>query len=537
MNVNLTSLYWICNQFGGTTKKWTSLIHNGVLFPPEYVPHNIPVYYNGLPIQLNIIAEEAATFYAKYIGTEYIDNPKFRKNFWKDWVGLIGPNTPIQSLDGCDFSKIKAYLDKQKEEKANGSEEEKAKAKALREQEDEKYKYAYIDGKQEPVGNFRVEPPGIFIGRGTHPLIGMIKKRIYPEDITLNLSADAPIPVTLPGHSWGKIVHDRTVDWLASWKDTISGKTKYVWLGAQSSVKAQSDMEKYELARKLKKKIVGIRDDNFDNMKNPNDKVKQLATAVYLIDTFALRVGGEKGSDEADTVGVTSLRVEHVFFMGSDTIKLDFLGKDSVRYLNTVEVAPIVYKNLSDFTDGKEKYDVIFDKITPQDVNKYLQTWMKDLTAKVFRTFNASALFSKELSKITNKYSGYTGDDKIKILLDEFNKANIKVAKLCNHQKNVSKSFSDQLDKMNEQIKKLKTQYKKSKKESTKKKILALKTKKEIKSEMKNISLGTSKINYIDPRITVAFIKANGIPPEKLFTKALMDKFKWAFDVDPDYKF
>ena len=41
---------------------------------------------------------------------------------------------------------------------------------------------------------------------------------------------------------------------------------------------------------------------------------------------------------------------------------------------------------------------------------------------------------------------------------------------------------------------------------------------------MKNIALGTSKINYIDPRITIAFIKKHNIPLEKLFSKALMEK-------------
>jgi hypothetical protein len=34
----------------------------------------------------------------------------------------------------------------------------------------------------------------------------------------------------------------------------------------------------------------------------------------WVIDILALRVGGEKGEDEADTVGCCSLRVEHVKF-------------------------------------------------------------------------------------------------------------------------------------------------------------------------------------------------------------------------------
>jgi DNA topoisomerase-1 len=64
-----------------------------------------------------------------------------------------------------------------------------------------------------------------------------------------------------------------------------------------------------------------------------------------------------------------------------------------------------------------------------------------------------------------------------------------------------------------------------------------MKAKKEIKLELKNISLGTSKINYIDPRITIAFMKKHSIAIDKLFTKTLQEKFKWAFDVDENWKF
>jgi hypothetical protein len=52
---------------------------------------------------------------------------------------------------------------------------------------------------------------------------------------------------------WGEIRHDNTVTWLAFWHDPISPKDfKYVFLAPSSSWKGQSDMEKYEKARKLK---------------------------------------------------------------------------------------------------------------------------------------------------------------------------------------------------------------------------------------------------------------------------------------------
>ena len=68
-----------------------------------------------------------------------------------------------------------------------------------------------------------------------------------------------------------------------------------------------------------------------------NDIIENmLAVCTYLIDRLALRVGNEKGEDEADTVGCCSLRVEHIHFEEDNQITLDFLGKDSMRYLNTI---------------------------------------------------------------------------------------------------------------------------------------------------------------------------------------------------------
>lgn len=544
--------YWLYCQFGGKYR-WNTLSHNGVLFPPPYEKHDIPVIYKGERIVLDKLAEEAATLYARYTDTEYIKSKVFKKNFWSDWKKLLGKNSPIIDLDDVDFSLIHEYILKEKEAKRSMSKEEKEKLKEEREKEEAKYKIAIVDGVAQPVGNFRMEPPGIFIGRGCHPKLGKIKPRFYPEDITINIGKEAPIPETMEGHKWGQIIHNRRVEWLASWKDAITGKTKYVWLGAHSKFQAESDQSKFDLARKLKKKVKGIRETNYKNLSDTDLKTRQIATALYFIDELALRVGNEKGSDAADTVGVTNLRVEHIKLDGGK-VTLDFLGKDSIRYVKKFSVDKNVYNNLSEFMKEKLKDEQLFEKINSNDINKYLQSFMKGLTAKVFRTYNASYLFQKELSKITKKYANFGESediDKVNILLDEFNKANVKVALLCNHKKAVSKSFNQQIDKINDSIKatqnkirKLKKQAKDSKSKSLKKRLKKakeqlkkIKAKKSLKVDLKDVSLGTSKVNYIDPRITVAFLKKHDLPVDKVFSKTLQDKFKWAFEVDKDYKF
>lgn len=69
------------------------------------------------------------------------------------------------------------------------------------------------------------------------------------------------------------------------------------------------------------------------------------------------------------------------------------------------------------------------------------------------------------------------------------------------------------------------------------KKIQALEFKKTEKDELKTVALGTSKINYIDPRITAAWCKRMNVPIEKVFTKALREKFPWALEVPKNWRF
>lgn len=557
LNNYIISLYWL-NQLGGDKEKqWNTLEHNGVIFYPDYERVNIPIIYDGKEIYLNNEAEEAAIFYTKFIDTEYTKNPKFNKNFWKDFKTIIDNDLNIIDFDKIDFTLIKKFLEKEKINKKELSKEEKEENKKIQDKSEEKYKYAVIDGKQQPVGNYKIEPPSIFLGRGCHPKIGRLKKRINPKDITINIGEDAPIPDTgVKDKEWGNIVHDDTVIWLASWKENVTGKTKYVRLSDKSDYKAKSDESKFELARKLKRKFGDIKRENERNLVSDDQKIRQLSTALYLIEVLALRIGNEKSKDEADTVGVTSLRIEHITLLDNNKIKLDFLGKDSIRYTKKFEVDDLIFKNLTLFIDGKERKNNLFGLINASELNKYIQNFMKGLTSKVFRTMNASKLFQKELNKITAKYESYDNDDKINFLLDEFNKANAKVALLCNHQKNVNKGFKDQLNNINDKLKKInkqkklletkRSEYKEKGKDSKslrkrikklEEKVRILKSKKKLKVELKNVSLGTSKINYIDPRITISFMKKNNISIDKLFNESLQEKFKWALDVGTDFKF
>ena len=542
------SIHWKYNlMFGGGKPQWTVLQHNGPMFPPSYETHKIPVIVNGREVTLPEQAEEYATMYAKFIDTPYIENNTFKKNFWKELKPTLPANLNIQSLDEIDFTPIKNHLVREREKKLALTKEEKEALKKKQDELDEPYKFRIIDGVQQQVGNFKIEPPGIFLGRGTHPKIGLIKKRIMPEDITINLSKDAKVPEPIKGHQWGKVIHDQSVIWLASWKEEITGKNKYIFTSLDSFFKSKSDESKFDLAKQLKRKVNTIRESYEAQLTDENKKNKQLATALYFIDNLALRVGGSKDTkEEADTVGVTSLRVEHITLMDDNVIKLDFLGKDSVRYCRKVGVHEKVYKNLQEFISGKSRKDEIFDLITSGSLNDYLSSFMEGLTAKVWRTYNASFLFQKELDKIKmEKVSEIDSNERLNYLIAMFNQANTAVALLCNHQKSVNTSLDVMLDKIESRIKELKAKkrkYQEKKNNAGAKKleikIKSLKLKKDTKIKMKNVSLGTSKNNYIDPRIIFAFSKKFEIPPEKLLNSAtLLKRFEWASKVDKDFRF
>lgn len=566
--------------------KWKTLSHNGVVFAPAYEPHGVNIKYNGKSIKLTAQQEEVATFYARYLKTHHAENATFNQNFFDDFKKVLNVNRKtkhtIQDFALCNFTPIATHLEQEKETRKNRTKADKTVEKEQNAADKEKYGFAMVDAWKEQISNFRVEPPGLFLGRGKHPKTGRIKKRIFPEDVTLNIGkkAKAP-PCPIPGHKWGKIIHNNKVTWLAMWKENINGDFKYVWLAPSSKLKGLSDMKKFETARKLKKKIKTIRRKYNKDMKSTNIVEKQLATAAWLVDNLALRVGNEKNLQEkADTVGCCNLRVEHVSVdLSTNMLKFDFLAKDSMRYVNTTKVPGIVAKNIHSFIQNKTTATDLFDIITTTSLNAYFKGQMPGLTAKVFRTYNASSTLQDELLKTRKKG---TLVEKI----SDYKSANREVAILCNHKRSLPPTHSKRLDKFESDTKNAKAllrvlqkhfklmkqaekdesmklkftttvreynlQGKATKKEiklpkkiqscenrikKTKEKIHKLQIDKEDCKDNAEVALGTSKINYNDPRITVAWAKTHQVPIEKVFSAALRKKFPWAQMADGNWKF
>jgi len=515
--------------------KWKTLQHNGIIFPPDYETKGIKVKIKGEPVKLDLLQEEMVYQWAKKKDTPYVQDVVFQKNFVADFAATFGGKYKGISISDIDFSDAFRFVDREKDSRLLVTKEEKKslaqKRKELREKMKSVYGKAIMDGHEVEVANYMAEPPGIFIGRGDHPMRGKWKPKITHKDVTLNLGKEAKAP----SGNWGKIVHEHDSMWLACWTDILSEKIKYVWLADTAGLKQERDMAKYDKAAKLGKEINKVEEKIISSMKNKDARNSKIATACYLIYRTSMRVGDEKDPDEADTVGATTLRKEHVKF-DNNAIHFDFLGKDSVRWEETIPAQgndAMLYENLKKLTSSKSPKDEIFDGITSRHVNEFLSGVVKGLTAKVFRTYLATTEVKRYLSdKLDVK--GKTENEKLYIA----KMANLQAAVMCNHKRTIPKSFEEGLEKKREQLKKLKETTPKTpkQKEALKQRAEKLKLSIDLQEKTRDYNLGTSLRNYIDPRVFKAWTDEVKADWEKLYTTSLQRKFLWVKSVDAKWK-
>ena len=540
--------------------KWKTLQHNGILFPPDFESKGIKIRIKDQDVALDLLQEEMIYQWAKKKDTPYAQDEVFQKNFVADFAKTFNGKYKNLTLSDIDLSNPFKLVDKEKDAKELLTKEEKkslaAERKKLREEMKAKYGMAIMDGKQVEVANYMAEPAGIFIGRGEHPMRGKWKPKVSSKDVTLNLGRDAKVPLG----DWGKIVHDRDSMWMASWTDVLTQKRKYVWLADTAGIKQDRDKAKYDKAKKLASEIDKVKDKIVNDMQNKDAKLRRISTACYLIYRTAMRVGDEKDPEEADTVGATTLRKEHVKLNG-DSIEFDFLGKDSVRWQETVPAIghdKQFHDNLKELVSKKKDSDEIFDEITSRHVNLYYSGVVKGLTAKVFRTYLASSVVTKYLRENGNVKKSTPAEKLYHAKL-----ATLEAATMCNHKRTIPKTFEQTLqkkvdtlktaenatpwkakeeslkkaesatpktdaqkEKQSERIKKAKTQIRKSK-QKHKERIEKLRLQVDLTKKTKDYNLGTSLRNYIDPRVFKSWTDEMNAEWEKLYTAALQKKFLW----------
>jgi DNA topoisomerase I len=429
-----------------------TLHHNGVLIPAPYEGKGLTVKVKGNEVKLTTEQEEMAVAWAKKAGTPYVEDKVFAKNFHKDFSKKLG----IQVKPGdVDFSAIISLVEEEREYKKNLPREEKkrlaAQRKEVREANKERYGYAYVDGERMELANYVAEPSSIFMGRGKHPMRGSWKEGPSKEDIILNLSDDAP----RPEGNWKEIVWEPEAIWIARWQDKLSGKMKYVWFSDSCSFKQQKEIEKFDKAKEFRQKLPQVKRHIQKNLESEDLKRRKTATVCYLIDKLKIRVGDEKDPDEADTVGASTLRKEHIKINGDGTVSFNFLGKDSVPHIFTTKLPDKIIKNLEEFSSNTNS--ALFEGVGSSQVSEFLDEVMTGLSAKVFRTLYASDAVQTKLDK-----TPVEAEDPVYVKKYAAKMANLEAAKVCNHKRTIPKRWKASLEKKKERIDVLKQRAKKA---------------------------------------------------------------------------
>jgi DNA topoisomerase-1 len=427
------------------------LIHNGVVVPDPPLLLGLVLTIRGEPVRLTPKQEEMALAWAKKLGTPYVEDPVFVRNFMADFSEELGLDHAL-SVDDVDFDPAFRVVEAAREGRERMSKEERkalaAERKVQREVLREHYGYATVNGEQVELANYVVEPSGIFMGRGQHPMRGRWKEGARREDVTLNLSPDAPRP---PGQ-WEEIVWQPESLWVARWKDRLSGKLKYVWLSDTAAIKQKREALKFDKAHRLHAELDAVRAQIAEDLADLDPKKWRIATACYLIDALCLRVGDEKDPSEADTVGATTLRPEHVTLHSNGSAEFRFLGKDSVLWHKKLDLPDVVRRNVEELIqtarpsnssgNGDRSHPTrdkpqLFPDASSRDVNAYLSEILPGLTAKVFRTHHATIAVRESLEE-----SGVEADDPEYKKWEAANLANLEAATLCNHTKKESASWA-----------------------------------------------------------------------------------------------
>jgi len=463
----------------------------------KYKPKGFHIKFRGKTIELNAKQEEMAVAWVKKLGTDYVNDSVFVKNFFNDFCKVLGIKKAAR--EDFDFSEIERAVEAVREKKLNMSKEEKkalaAGRKTIREANKEKYGYAEVDGKRVEISNYVVEPRSIFMGRGKHPL-------------------------------------------------------KHVWISEASHIRQKKEIDKFEKAKELAGRYNRVKAHIIGNLSSADPRRRKIATVCYLIDALNMRVGDEKDKDEADTVGATTLTKKNIKIKSGNIVEFDFIGKDFVRLKAEAKLPAQVITNLKDFMSGENPR--IFNGVRSETVSLFLDEVAPGMSSKVFRTYHSTKAVGDYLKK-----ADAGKDDSEARKKHAAKMANLQAAIICNHKRKLPKRWKASLDKKKARLKKLRVRMREVKKKREerleklklkktpaqkyrkakqryKERMQRLKLRKEklklqIKTQQatRDFNLNTSLKSYIDPRVYKKWFDKVGFDWKGYYPKTLQKKFSW----------
>ena len=470
---------------------------------------------------------------------------------------------PLNMIKHPLYLKYSAYYQNIKDQKAALRKDPSWKASndarvALRKQ---KYGSCLLDGELAPLQSFTIEPEGIFEGRPGSPDQGLWKTVCDPSEIVVNTNS-TKLPVFIVNEKevpfTGSTIWEPTYHYAAVYptyigvpgQKPVSKKMAKIMFGAQSKVKKQGQSKKYEAGEALMGESAKLIKQLTDGLVKDPTPTK---VAIYCLFFKGIRIG-HKDPTRNGTKGLLSLEWGKDVWREQQTIKFDFIGKDSVR-----DVSELVCPSM----EIAENIEKVWKSTCKLDTTKAkIENWVKaraniKFTPKLSRTMVAARTMLDALDAVTKKYN-LTKNSPEALKKLAFNEANMAVAHQLNHQKGVSKAakakreekFAETKGKLKEReakadelTKKRKAkikELKKAKKAGWEEKVAKLeemiaksefrvdiaKKNANFKESEANYTASTSKAAYIDSKIIATWCDQIGLPIEKVYSKTQLTQFE-----------
>jgi DNA topoisomerase I len=171
-------------------------------------------------------------------------------------------------------------------------------------------------------------------------------------------------------------------------------------------VEEQQEMKFQDLIQ-FGKKIKRIRKDYrsiIDSNLPIHNKNKIISIVLYLLDQCKFRIGSEEYKKKYNTYGATTINTNHILFKENE-VEIKFVGKKSVENTSTIKNESVIklLEGLCSRNKGKEYLFYYIDvknennNITAGQVTNYLKKYSKNLSPKMFRTWNGNSVLIKYL--------------------------------------------------------------------------------------------------------------------------------------------
>lgn len=555
----------------GRRRLWRQqFTHDGVRFVERYEPHGIGIGIAGSIVSIpasSSAAEQALNELARLIASRdsRVDDAVFRRNFLSDLRRLLPRSLArrLRTWDDLDVSRLVVG---------------RTSRSATRPSLSSSSSWAVLDGSSVQLSRVMVDRPGIFLGRSTvsphdgRRLLGRVRRRIEPRDVEINISRDGrvPVPRSIDGlviggpDDWGGVLHDPSVTWAARWRDELTGTWKYVYLDTASTSRQTADRDKFEKARRFRRKSVSIWARVRSDLSQRRDSCRrQLAACAWLIETFAIRRGSSLADDDDDedggggvdervarAIGATTLRVRNVHFTTSDAsssapdvrVRLAFVGKHGIPYCATSSASldPLLLRVLRERCDSPAS-SLLFPCVTSHGLQCYLASLMPGLTAKVIRTYRAShvadvrlrsiaRVFERDASRFGCRRAASAARAALGAVMSE-------VALLCNHRSRRRDSVSSSLHAAARGVCDIEDETS-SRRLTRTVRLMLLSSSWSVLHRRANevlsiarvlrLSASTARVNYVDPRIVLSYCIRAGIAFSSVYSPRELRRFEWA---------